>query len=463
MTHGAGGVPADDRRHEPRRERRDEQDDRAGAPRTRRAGTGVRAPGGTHPRPPTAAGRRPTAACSGIREPIADAVHGQDVARTRRARARSCGGGSSRARRSRGRRNRSSTPCSASWSCPRVNTRPGSRTSVASSWNSVGVRSTAVPRTCTRILGTSTSTSAGAQDLGADHGAARSAQHRSHPRHELLRAERLHQVVVGAELQADDPVGLLAPRGEHDDRRAGRAPELARDVEAVHAGQTRGRARPGRGRSPRSARDAPPSRRRRPSPRTRPPRGSRAALRAICMSSSTTRIRCIARASRDGRGGGNPPPPVARPQAAGGAGAVGGSPCCWRCHSPAFSSKRLRPSSFHGPGPSSTVAPAAGAPHDPADQEDEAEEEQREQEEPGEEERPSLVDDVDDLHRLTVLLRDLDLLACPGRCRCAARVVRGDPDPDPRQDHEHQCDRCEPSTHRVTSLSRVCIHVAAEM
>ena len=42
------------------------------------------------------------------------------------------------------------------------------------------------------------------------------AQHRAHARSELARRERLRHVVVGAELEPDDPVRLLAPRREHD-------------------------------------------------------------------------------------------------------------------------------------------------------------------------------------------------------------------------------------------------------
>ena len=52
--------------------------------------------------------------------------------------------------------------------------------------------------------------------LGApDHGA--------HPRDQLVRAERLDDIVVGAAVQTANPVALLAARGQHDDRqRAGR-------------------------------------------------------------------------------------------------------------------------------------------------------------------------------------------------------------------------------------------------
>ena len=43
----------------------------------------------------------------------------------------------------------------------------------------------------------------------------RPAQERLDARHQLARAEGLGQVVVGTDGEADDPVDLLAPRGEH--------------------------------------------------------------------------------------------------------------------------------------------------------------------------------------------------------------------------------------------------------
>ena len=39
-----------------------------------------------------------------------------------------------------------------------------------------------------------------------------------HAAHELARGEGLGDVVVGAELEAEDAVDLVAARGEHDDR-----------------------------------------------------------------------------------------------------------------------------------------------------------------------------------------------------------------------------------------------------
>src|SRR4029077_20738845 len=51
-------------------------------------------------------------------------------------------------------------------------------------------------------------------------------------------AERLGEVVVGAELQADHLVDLVVARGEHEDGRLGaRRAEAAKDLEAVDARQ----------------------------------------------------------------------------------------------------------------------------------------------------------------------------------------------------------------------------------
>jgi hypothetical protein len=63
-------------------------------------------------------------------------------------------------------------------------------------------------------------------------GRLRPAQDRAHPSHDLSRGEGLDDVVIRSELEARDPVGLLAAGGEHDDRRARAAAQLAADVEA---------------------------------------------------------------------------------------------------------------------------------------------------------------------------------------------------------------------------------------
>ena len=48
-------------------------------------------------------------------------------------------------------------------------------------------------------------------------GAMRTAQQRAHSGDHFVRAERLGDVVVGAELEPDDAVGFLGAGGEHDD------------------------------------------------------------------------------------------------------------------------------------------------------------------------------------------------------------------------------------------------------
>jgi hypothetical protein len=64
------------------------------------------------------------------------------------------------------------------------------------------------------------------------------AQHGVDARHELARVEGLGQVVVGAHLQADDAVHLVALGGEHDDGgRAARGAQAPADREPVLARQ----------------------------------------------------------------------------------------------------------------------------------------------------------------------------------------------------------------------------------
>ena len=66
----------------------------------------------------------------------------------------------------------------------------------------------------------------------------RAPQQRLEPRHQLDRLERLRQVVVGAQLQADHLVHHLPSRRQHQNRRRHAAlTHLAADVEAVHPRQ----------------------------------------------------------------------------------------------------------------------------------------------------------------------------------------------------------------------------------
>ena len=66
---------------------------------------------------------------------------------------------------------------------------------------------------------------------------ARAAQDGAYPGEQLTRVERLRHVVVGAKLEADDAVGFLAHRGEHDDGDGRLGAQPAREVEAGFAGQ----------------------------------------------------------------------------------------------------------------------------------------------------------------------------------------------------------------------------------
>ena len=78
---------------------------------------------------------------------------------------------------------------------------------------------------------------AGTDRLGGLERAVGPAQDRPDPRHELARAERLGQVVVGAELEPEELVELVVARGQHHDRHRRVAAQLPGDVEAVEAGQ----------------------------------------------------------------------------------------------------------------------------------------------------------------------------------------------------------------------------------
>ena len=50
-------------------------------------------------------------------------------------------------------------------------------------------------------------------------GAASATDDRADPGQKLARVERLRQIIVGADLESDDPVGLVAARRQHQDRR----------------------------------------------------------------------------------------------------------------------------------------------------------------------------------------------------------------------------------------------------
>ena len=68
----------------------------------------------------------------------------------------------------------------------------------------------------------------GTDDVGS-HLAAGTPQYRLDPRNELPRAERLDHIVVGAQLQTDDSVGLVRSCRQHHDRSRGMGADRSRD------------------------------------------------------------------------------------------------------------------------------------------------------------------------------------------------------------------------------------------
>ena len=119
--------------------------------------------------------------------------------------------------------------------------------------------------------------SGSSSEPGVAAGHARAAQRRLHAAAELAQRERLGDVVVGAELEAEDLVDLLGLGREHDDRHRRARAHAPADLEAVEARASSRRARRGRRSSRRSA-PAPRGRRWPGRPRSRPcAAGTRAA------------------------------------------------------------------------------------------------------------------------------------------------------------------------------------------
>ena len=85
------------------------------------------------------------------------------------------------------------------------------------------------------MIGPSTRRSAGPTHHAGRH----AAQNRADAQHELLRAERLREVVVGAECESSNAVRLFAPRGEHEHRDVARRRGVAQLLEHVVARRAR--------------------------------------------------------------------------------------------------------------------------------------------------------------------------------------------------------------------------------
>ncbi len=77
---------------------------------------------------------------------------------------------------------------------------------------------------------------AGHGDLLIDRVRPRAAQHGPQARQQLPGAEGLGEVVVGAQLEAHHPVGLVAAGRQHDDRHRGARADAAAHLQAVEAG-----------------------------------------------------------------------------------------------------------------------------------------------------------------------------------------------------------------------------------
>ena len=74
-------------------------------------------------------------------------------------------------------------------------------------------------------------------ELGGGRGAVGAAEHRLHAGDELGRRERLGDVVVGAELEAEHPVDLGVAGGEEDHRDRRGLAQAAAHLEAVDVGE----------------------------------------------------------------------------------------------------------------------------------------------------------------------------------------------------------------------------------
>ena len=123
-------------------------------------------------------------------------------------------------------------------SASRVTTRPALRTSSASRSNSLRESASSSSPSARRAA---RSTWRSSIEIGASGGlrggALGAAQHGADAGDHLGAAERLDHVVVGAELEADDAVGLRAAGGQDDDRDARAGADRAADVAPVAVGQ----------------------------------------------------------------------------------------------------------------------------------------------------------------------------------------------------------------------------------
>jgi hypothetical protein len=68
-------------------------------------------------------------------------------------------------------------------------------------------------------------------------GPRRAPQHSADPGDQLARVEGFRHVVIGSQLEADDAIGVVHARGEHDDRHLTLTPQFLRNFQAINARQ----------------------------------------------------------------------------------------------------------------------------------------------------------------------------------------------------------------------------------
>ena len=128
---------------------------------------------------------------------------------------------------------------SSNWS--RVSTRWGLATKAMSRSNSPLVMSTIAPRrraqdAACRLQAPSIEFIGKRQIVPVRRDLGRAAQNSLDPRDQLARTEGLHDIIVGANLEADDAVDLRAHGGQHDDRRPVLLAQLLAEDEPALAG-----------------------------------------------------------------------------------------------------------------------------------------------------------------------------------------------------------------------------------
>jgi hypothetical protein len=103
--------------------------------------------------------------------------------------------------------------------------------------NSKVVSSTACPSTVTwRVAGSSVTPFTSKPRAGGRPRLV-APENGAHASHQFPRVERLGQIIVGAQIQADDAVHVVGAGRQHEHRHTALLAQLPQNLEAVHAGQ----------------------------------------------------------------------------------------------------------------------------------------------------------------------------------------------------------------------------------